>query len=142
MNPVVFQAGTGAFQLYLGVNYGWNAGDWNFLVKSSINLPLTESGQGFKPSRFYFAGLTASREIYEKLSFNIGSEIIYSDNDTFSGTEIITRYSVVYLKTGLIWDIDTSTAISGSMTIPLDINVSQTQVAPGAVFQLGISKSF
>ena len=140
--PSVLQLGTGAYQLTLGSSYSWGEQNWNYQVSFKAQLPLNESSQGFEPAAMYFASFTASRSISETVSVNFGVDFTESKNDKFQGADLITGYSLIALKAGVVWNITEDLSLSGVVRVPVYRDVNETQLATGTMLQLGVSRSF
>lgn len=141
-NPSVFQLGAGAYQLTLGTNYTWGNGDWNYRLDLNTTLPLNQSSENFKPAAMYYGGLSAGRSINDAMSFRLGLNVTHLEDDQFNGAALVTGYTAVAAKLGLVWKFNDDYALSSSVSVPIYRDVNQTQLAAGTLFQLGISRSF
>lgn len=141
-NPSVFQLGTGSYQLTLGANYTWGADDWNYRLDLNTTIPLNESSENFKPAAMYYGSISAGRAINDDLSFRLGLNVSYLEDDQFNGADLVTGYTAIAAKLGLVWQINDDLALSSSVSVPVYRDVNQTQIAAGTLFQLGVSRSF
>ena len=141
-NPEVFQEGTGAYQLNLGIGYSKLVGEWNYKFNASMTTALNESDQGYEPADFYFANVSVGRALNDVLSFDVGLLYSHGDDDRFQGARLITGYEQLALKTGLVWQIDDAYSVSTAVELPLYTNVNETQIGAGTLFRLGVSRSF
>jgi len=141
-NPSVFQLGTGAYQLTLGTNYTWGDGDWSYRFDLNSTIPLNESSEDFKPAPMYYGSLSAGRSINDDLGFRLGLNLTHLEDDQFKGEDLVTAYTAIAVKLGIVWKINIDYALSSSVSVPIYRDVNQTQLAAGTLFQLGISRSF
>ena len=138
----VFQLGTGAYQLSLGSSVNWSSYDWNHQVAINTTLPLNEGSDGFKPADSYSASIKTSKALNENFSFHMGFSYLQSEPDRFRGVDLVTAYTSVSFKTGIIWQINDSLSLSSSLDIPIYRDVDEIQIAVGPQFQIGMSRSF
>jgi len=142
VSPEVFQLGTGAYQAKLGAKYIWKSDAWNYTIDLNTTLPLDESNLGFKPAASYFGSISAGRSLNDKLRYNFGLNLTYSEADQLNGTDLITAFTTLATKLELVWRPNNDYSISGSINVPLYRDVDQTQLAGGPELQLGVSRSF